>query len=364
MKILRASSVLFLLIILAVMQYAGCGKNNFKTGLTNLPDTAAPESTLQNGTEPPQTTDAATTKGNGGLPEPLTDMSWTSEAVRLRKTLYAELTPDNNPSRRQLNYSGYGPDFPVAGKIYFTSLAKAIIGTAGEDEEMYFFVGVMDYSDNAKNADYYGYLYNKDGTLSGLRNESQAAATELRLYVEKARASLKITYDEIQNDTRFNELLSAYAGKLLIYERAAAEAKYSETYNSDYLARCHDYISYFEGIGFLQLGDISDIDWQFRLSTVSSVSIGYIAGRVDFAVSGTLDDLEKLCLELPSSKYGLFIYASSPDGYFFEHNAPVGTYSRMSDIVTKQLFYYPPDWRGQIYYSCQELGIYERIWCD
>lgn len=262
------------------------------------------------------------------------------------------MTPDlsyNSPqTNRCSNYYTDAPDFPVAGQTSFTYLAQAIINTSAKDEVMYFLV----YANDPENSislfpDIPDYNYEGENLFAIQSNYESSWSNRYNYYKNLKKNGM--SEKNIVTDPEYIKLDEVVNGlfKQLTYGRSA---RFYEV-NKDTILQ---YIGYFKELGFKQLGDgdVNDIAWQRRMTMSGEAA----QKPIMFGISGTLDDIEHLCLE--NEKYGIILFASDSEDHWIERNDD--PYNRQE--YSLYLYEIPDLWVGQVYYSYQELGIYERIW--
>jgi hypothetical protein len=254
-------------------------------------------------------------------------------------------SPNNSLQTRCDNYF-FGPgDFPRDGQTAITQLAQAIINTSAEDEVMYFLIYM---NDSRNSVDLYPevpFYYEGESVLNIQANYESANVNRYNYYQSLKKSGM--SEEDIAADPEYIKLDKA-ADELFKQLTYARSARFYDVNKETVL----QYIGYFEELGFEQLGDINDIAWQRRMT----ISGGAARMPIMFGVSGTLDDLERLCED--NDKYGIIFFASDSEGHWIERN------DNPDDRRENTFFLYeiPELYIGQVYYSYQELGIYERIW--
>ncbi len=269
-----------------------------------------------------------------------------SSDVMKRKELCKRITMPYSPQTNICsNYYADSPDFPVDGQTSFTCLAQAIINTSAEDEIMYFLVYI---NDSKYSVDLYPeipFSYEGESVNKIQSNYENASMNRYNYYQNLKNGGM--SDEDIEADPEYIKLGEA-ADKLFAQLIYARSARFYEV-NKETIVQ---YIGYFEELGFEQLGDINDDGWQRRMT----MSGGAAKMPIMFGISGTLDDIERLCDE--NNKYGTILFSSDSEGHWIERN------NDPNDRRENTLYLYeiPGLYSGQVYYSYQELGIYERIW--
>ena len=271
-----------------------------------------------------------------------------SADITASTSVNADTTASAPKYKRFTNYAfgKFGTGIPMFIRdTYLTPLAQAVADTADAGEAMYFLVYISDGNTDIDHAGYYNYLY--QGKTIQEWNMEREAAIAARAEYENSLSNM--TVGQIKLDEKYLQLSDKVdkADEQLSY----AQAEWYFHTNKDSIA---EHIKYFESFGFESFGDINDTEWQRRLYVANLASTCPIM----FAVKGNTDNIEQL--RQSNKEYCIILFASTGDGYWVEANDDLSYRPETYNLY--YLYNIPEFWKNYIYYSYQELGLYERIW--
>ena len=224
------------------------------------------------------------------------------------------------------NMYGDVPDVPSPGMVKLTGLAAYIANNAGDDDEMYFIVGVT----SSKTDGAYG--------------------------AESDAASGKQYLDFVYNGKTIREHMATEGWKESA-DMCRAKATYlSSLHSPDEVPKAAEYLA---GYGIELSCKPYSFDWLYRLKMIdyALAYTPFVNKTRDFLVKCTRDELWKLVDG--NDSYGFIFYASDAEGRFVYTNAD-GAAARgdLYNRITAE-----PELKKFAVYSYSDIGLYDDLIC-
>ncbi len=245
-------------------------------------------------------------------------------------------------------YSG-APDIPPAGMTYLTELAEYMV-SVGEDDELYFLVGVTSPWEpfpNAPTDGWLGYMYN--GVEAPKYLESLAYAEYCaQTGAEVSYASWALLHNLLESgktpeaaleDAEYKQISSMYNEYMTYY--CKIQASYvKDFYISEHVLGGAEYLKEF---GFEVIGDPYSFEWLYHLEIIEALchDLHLINGTMNLLVKCSREELNSLIRE--NEKYGYIFYASDADGIYYVSNQspdPAEYYKKVPSYAKAYLSFY------------------------
>lgn len=271
-------------------------------------------------------------KENDGGTVPAASSAESGTAAAAARRLFNQKDDDPNgdewaPGKESFsNMYGDVPDVPSPGMVKLTDLAAYIANNAGDDDEMYFIVGVT----SSKTDGAYG--------------------------VESDAASGKQYLDFVYNGKTIREHMATEGWKESA-DMCRAKATYlSSLHSPDEVPKAAEYLA---GYGIELSCKPYSFDWLCRLKMIdyALAYTPFVNKTRDFLVKCTRDELWKLVDG--NDSYGFIFYASDAEGKFVYTNAD-GAAARgdLYNRITAE-----PELKKFAVYSYSDIGLYDDLIC-